>query len=311
MKISVIIPTLNRPEDLTVALESLVRQTYPPVEVFIVDQSEDARTRQAVEAIQAKHPSQASSFLYIYKKEKSGAWARNEGMDRMTGELVSFLDDDSELCDDYYEKVAGYFEKNPSWGGIGGSLIQEDMMKGMKSVFRSFLWRLFLISKRDGLMTASGFGYPIYERAIHQAVRVEMLHGCNMNFRTSVVGKDRFDEWFVGYSFREDAEFSYRLSRKAELWMVPDARLHHWESPSSRMDVDRLKRMEIRNYHFVFKKHKEKGRFSRFLFFYSLGGLLLIDLMEVLSRRNGSKTKKFKAGLSEAISLLKAKKTGA
>ena len=90
--------------------------------------------------------------------------------------------------------------------------------------------------------------------------------------------------------------------------MVPDARLHHWESPSNRLDVDRLKRMEFRNYHYVFAKHREKGFFSRFLFFYSLGGLLLIDLMEAISRRNESKSKKFKAGLSEAFSLMQEKK---
>ncbi len=308
LKLSVIIPTLNRPSDLTVALESLARQTRPPEEVFIMDQSENDDTRRTVEAIQAKYLSRAASFIYIHQKEKSCVRARNAGMEKITGDIVSFLDDDSEVRDNYYERIMDYFEKNPTWGGIGGSLIREDMLKGLKGWVRILLWKFFLISNRDGLMSRSGFGYPIYERPVQNVTRVEMLHGCNMNFRVSAVGQDRFDPWFLGYGFREDAEFSYRISKKAPLWMVPDAQLHHWESPSARLDVDHLKRMEIRNYHYVFRKHKEKGWLSRFLFFYSLGGLLLIDLMEVISRRTEAKLKKFKAGLSETLSISQTKK---
>ena len=42
LKISVVIPTLNRPKDLQVAVKSILDQTYPPSELIIVDHSIDS-----------------------------------------------------------------------------------------------------------------------------------------------------------------------------------------------------------------------------------------------------------------------------
>ncbi len=301
MNVSVMIVTLNRPQDLIVALDSLVRQTHVPKEVLVIDQSDDDKTHSAVLAIQAKYPAHAGMFHYFHLEEKSAVKARNFGMKRATADIVSFLDDDSELCGDYYEKILTYFSKNPSLGGLGGSLIRKDMLSGNKGVLRRFLWKIFLLNPGNGCMTLSGFGYPIYEKPVTKTTRVEMLHGCNMNFRQSVMGKELFDEWFTGYSFREDAEFCYRLSKITEIWVVPDARLYHHESPNNRLDIEKLKKMEIRNYRYVFEKHKKKGWWSWVFFFYSIGGILCIDFLEFLLSGDARKFKKFRAGIQAAF----------
>lgn len=305
MKISVIIPTLNRPQDLTVAMESLMRQTLFPEEILIVDQSDDDRTREAVRVIQTKHPAQAGIFKYFHRTEKSTARARNFGTGNVAGDIVSYLDDDVELLPDYYEKIACYLTDNPSWGGVSGNLIQEDLLRGAKGVLRRFLWKFFLLNTGDGRMTASGFGYPIYDRRVKHLTRVELFHGCNMNFRRRALGDERFDEWFVGYSYREDAEFSYRVSERAPLWMAPDARLYHHESAKNRLDHERLKNMEIRNYYYVFRKHKYRGWLSVGLFFYSLSGILLMDLLEYLMGFKRSKFLKLRAGIRSAFAIMR------
>ena len=305
MKISIIIPTLNRPGDLTVAMESLMRQTFLPEEILIVDQSEDGRTREAVRVIQAKYPAQAGIFKYFHRTEKSTARARNFGTDNAAGDTVSYLDDDVELLPDYYEKIVRYLTDNPSWGGVSGNLIQEDLLKGTKGALRRLLWKFFLLNNDDGRMTPSGFGYPIYDRPVKHCARVEMFHGCNMNFRRQALGDERFDEWFVGYSYREDAEFSYRVSEKAQLWMVPDARLYHHESTKNRLDHERLKHMEMRNCFYVYQKHRS-GRFmSKWLFRYSMTGLLVIDALERFFNPSDEKYKKFRASVSVYRELLK------
>lgn len=89
-------------------------------------------------------------------------------------------------------------------------------------------------------------------------MQVEMLSGCNMNFRKELLGNDKFDEWFTGYSYREDAEFSYRISRKTVLKMIPEARLYHNCSRSNRMNLEDQKILEIKNYYYVYKKHAKK-----------------------------------------------------
>ncbi len=286
LAVSVIIATLNRPEDLRRALTSLALQTGPVDQILVVDQSTDERTKNVVVEMKERYSPALKGISYHFLAERSAVKARNFGIKNSDFEIISFVDDDAELFPDYFEKVKKYFIKNPSLGALGGSVVYQKEPRGLKWVLRLVLFRFFLLNWGDGKMTASGFGYPIYERGIRKVTPVEMLHGCNMNFRRSAIGDERFDEWFTGYSFREDAEFSYRISRKSKVWMVPDAKLYHHESPSNRLDVENLKEMQIRNYYYVFKKHRRRSFFSKWFFFFSLSGLLLLDVLEFLSRRD-------------------------
>ena len=154
-------------------------------------------------------------------------------------------------------------------------------------------------------MTASGFGHPIYERLIDRVIQVDLLPGCNMNFRSECIEDEKFDEWFTGYSFREDVDFCYRISRKTFLNMIPDAKLYHHYSTGNRMDIGKLRKMEMRNNHYLFKKYKYKNRFSNLIFFYSLCGTVSIDLFEFLTSWNKLKFDKLRAGLSASFETLR------
>lgn len=288
---------MNRPDDLKAALGSLMGQTLFPDEVFIVDQSTDERTRQLVTEFQSSYPDKAGRLHYVYQEEKSLVKARNRGLSLVRGDLISFLDDDIVLFEDYYEKIKNYFERMPGLGGLSGNVLLPNGPKGIKWELRKALWAFFLLNDFKGGLTASGFGYPIYECEIPRQMSVQMLPGCNMNFRRSFVGDEIFDEWFKGYSFREDAEFSYRISLKAELIMVPDAKLYHNYSISNRLDAATLKKMEIRNYDYFFRKFK-KGVWAALLFRYSLLGIMMIDLLDVVFRPNGRNAQKFFAAAS-------------
>jgi glycosyltransferase involved in cell wall biosynthesis len=86
--VSVIVLTCDRPNMLRRALESLLGQTYPNVEVIVVDNGSGANTRVLVE-------SQASPVIYL--RAGSGAnvaSARNAGFQASSGIYVCFLDDD-------------------------------------------------------------------------------------------------------------------------------------------------------------------------------------------------------------------------
>lgn len=303
MRISVVIPTLNRAKDLKVALESILKQTAAPREVIVVDQSENPETRLLVEMMQRPFGSRIIDLIYIHQREKSLVKARNTGLAAAAWDIVSFLDDDISLMEDYFENVRETFESDPNIGGVSGNTLVEAPEVGFKWTLRQKLMRFFLLSGFDGRMTVSGFGFPIFEREISKVVDVEMLPGCNMNFRRDAIAGHRFDDWFSGYGYREDVDFSYRVSRSARLVMTPDARLYHYQSPVNRLDVASLKKMEIKNYLYLFKKHKDRGAFSKWLFAYSLFGLTLIDGIEFLSKRSRDKYNKFRATLSASISV--------
>ncbi|MDG6026080.1 MAG: glycosyltransferase [Candidatus Brocadia sp.] len=311
MNYSIIVPTCNRKEDLVKLIDSILNQTVLPAEIIIIDQSENDDTRKYLEGCKTHLLTMSNKINLIYRHQtkKSLVVARNEGIDIATGEIVSFLDDDVVLFEDYYEKVLNYFNADIKNGGVGGNIIVGNKAQDWKWKFRKALLRLFLINNFDGKVTISGFGYPLVKGEIDRSLQIEMLSGCNMNFRKELLKNDKFDEWFTGYSFREDAEFSYRISRKTVLKMIPEAKLYHNQSRSNRMNIQDQKVMEVKNYYYFYKKHTKKTTMSDFLFLYSLFGLSIIYFKEYLCSFNDEKYKQFKGFVEGIIKLLKYKNT--
>jgi glycosyltransferase involved in cell wall biosynthesis len=105
MYFSIIIPTCNRSDDLRRALESILIQTITPEEIIIIDQSDDQNTKRLFSTFDTKFKEKDIKGIYLYQQEKNSAMARNFGISKASGEIISFLDDDVILCDDYFEKI--------------------------------------------------------------------------------------------------------------------------------------------------------------------------------------------------------------
>lgn len=90
--VSIIIPTRNRSELVSRAIRSALDQTYPEIEVIVVDDGSDEAHLNRLMQIQ-------SPRLTIHKNEQNqgGPYSRNKGWMSCKGEYVIFLDDDDEL----------------------------------------------------------------------------------------------------------------------------------------------------------------------------------------------------------------------
>ncbi len=90
-KVSVIIPTYNRPQLINKAIKSVLDQTFHDLEVIVVDDGIEKRAEAIVSAI-------ADERIRYIKNPVSlgGGGARNEGVRHATGEFVAFLDDDDQ-----------------------------------------------------------------------------------------------------------------------------------------------------------------------------------------------------------------------
>lgn len=90
------VATFRRDRELRNALDSLVGQTYSPLEVIVVDDNADPEWNAAVRAaIEAVQPSVPGSIVCLRNAIHSGsAGTRNAGIAAATGEYVTFLDDD-------------------------------------------------------------------------------------------------------------------------------------------------------------------------------------------------------------------------
>jgi GT2 family glycosyltransferase len=260
-----------------------VRQAKLPDEIIVVDQSENTLTRELVRSFEGLNKDLGMNFIWHYQKDKGSAKARNEGFRLSKGDIVCFTDDDIILDRDYLKNIVNYFSLHPEVGCIGGNVRVINVPKGLKGFARDLLSRIFLISFFDGKMTPSGFGFPIFLKEIDKPLQVDLIAGYSMNFRRGVFLKNQFDEWFTGYSFREDVELSYRVSLETKIFMIPDARFEHHHSRLNRIDPMGLKSMQFRNYHYIFNKHKNTSIMRGILFGYSILGILFIDLLEWLS----------------------------
>lgn len=96
LKVSVIVATYRRKETLEKALQSLVAQTYPYIEIIVIDDNANSEWNTQVEKIvNSIKISNDYKIIYIKNKSNKGsAETRNTGIKQATGEYVTFLDDD-------------------------------------------------------------------------------------------------------------------------------------------------------------------------------------------------------------------------
>ena len=92
-KISVVIPTYNRADKVLSAIESVLSQTYPDLEVIVVDDGSTDDTGQVLgEAF-------GHRIRYYAQPNQGASVARNKGISEARGEWIAFLD-----SDDFWEK---------------------------------------------------------------------------------------------------------------------------------------------------------------------------------------------------------------
>lgn len=101
MKVSVIIATYRRDETLIRAIASVKNQTYPDVEIIVVDDNADPKWNTVVEHIVKSF----DGITYIKNEQNCGsAKTRNIGIFAATGEYITFLDDDDEYLPEKIER---------------------------------------------------------------------------------------------------------------------------------------------------------------------------------------------------------------
>lgn len=100
--ISVIIPMYNAEKYIERCLQSVMNQTYPHIEIIVVDDGSTDRCGMIVQTL-AKNP---NNRLKYFRKQNSGVSAtRNYGLEKTTGDYFAFVDADDWIAPDMYEKM--------------------------------------------------------------------------------------------------------------------------------------------------------------------------------------------------------------
>lgn len=97
MRVSIIVPLYNTEKDISACLDSILAQTYPHIEVIIVNDASTDNSRAIVSSYIEKNSSQCEIIVMDHESNKGASAARNTGIDAATGEYILFLDSDDRL----------------------------------------------------------------------------------------------------------------------------------------------------------------------------------------------------------------------
>jgi glycosyltransferase involved in cell wall biosynthesis len=102
--VSTIIPVFNRPSAVVRAVDSVLAQTYRPIEILIVDDGSSDDTPQVLAELQAAHPGE----IQVLTQSNAGPGAaRERGRQAARGEFIQYLDsDDWLLANKFVDQVA-------------------------------------------------------------------------------------------------------------------------------------------------------------------------------------------------------------
>ena len=268
--ISVVVSTKDRSQQVKRLMESLDKQTQLPDELIIVDASEDNQTYQLIDK---KNPH--SNYLIKYIKTEPGLTRqRNIGIREAKGKYVFFFDDDVVLDSDYIRIIMETFShlQGVQLGGLTGRIVN---IEERPELWETILKMVFFLSDLgDGKIKLSGFpSLRIDEKASY----VGFLSGCNMVYPKAIFSEFMFDENLTGYSYMEDVDLSYRVSKKYRLYYQPKAKLKHLSTTYKSVDSRSLRRIMVRNHYYLFRKNLPKDLPHLFAFAMSIVGLLLYN----------------------------------
>jgi len=116
--ISVIIPVYNDPERIEIALNALLKQTYPQplFEIIAIDNASTDTTPKIIESFCTRYPNLIK--MAVESKIQSSYAARNQGIKQAKGDVLAFIDSDCIPDAKWIETGSNALQKeNASCGG--------------------------------------------------------------------------------------------------------------------------------------------------------------------------------------------------
>jgi GT2 family glycosyltransferase len=315
MKFSLIICTYMRPRPLLQLLQSVAEQTVYPDEILIVDGSTNTETELVLKENQFKN----LNYFLVSSENRGLTKQRNFGIERVGNsiEIVCFLDDDTVLEKDYFEKLLQTYTTNPEALGVGGYICNETQWEEVSENYNSKTdefyfdgWKRkdgsrFVLRKKLGLDSdvAPGFS-PLFShgRSVgflppsNKIYEVEQLMGGVSSFRKKVFETLKFSTYFGGYGLYEDADFTLRVAKIGKLYLNTTAKLNHYHATSGRPNQYQYGKMVVRNGWYVWRVKNPKPSFDA-----KIKWNLITILLTIIRFSNTFTSSKKKQAFTESI----------
>lgn len=105
--VSVIIPCFNCEKTIEATIESVLNQSYPKIEIILIDDGSNDNTLTTLQEIEAKD----KRIKVLHQENKGVSMTRNNGIENSTGEYVVFIDSDDLIHKDYIKYLFDVINK--------------------------------------------------------------------------------------------------------------------------------------------------------------------------------------------------------
>ena len=213
IEISAIISTYNRAHFLTGLFDSILAQNIDinRYEIVIVNNNCTDNTEELCYKFISENPD--LHITYCIETNQGLSFGRNRGIKEAKGEVITFLDDDAIITENFFEETINFFHRKSHVNAIGGKILLK-YLKEKPNWYNPFMASLL-----------GYFNYGDQEKIFTN----DYFKGSNMSFRRSLFEK------YEGFNTRlgrvgknlmgnEEKELFYRLkSYGEEMWYVPSA----------------------------------------------------------------------------------------
>ncbi|MGI9916053.1 glycosyltransferase family A protein [Vibrio owensii] len=113
--VSIITPCYNGEKYIGRFLESVIAQTYAPIELILINDGSTDRTEDIINSYKELLSIHSIDLRYVFMRNSGQAAAINEGLKLFSGEYLTWPDSDDVLTHDSIEKKVAFLEANDEY----------------------------------------------------------------------------------------------------------------------------------------------------------------------------------------------------
>lgn len=287
LPISALVPTRNRATVFKQTLKSLAQQSCQPIEMIVVDGSEDSQTEQLCKS----EISGLRTKVKYYQATKNGAAIqRNQAMSHATQQFIWLMDDDILLEPNCLFLLWTALQSDSKLGGVNAMIMNQRYLPPgqISRILFEFLHGRSETSYAGKCIGPALNLLPEDRDDLPDVVPVEWLNTTCTLYRRKSLPDPLFPSNFVGYSLMEDVTLSLTVGKQWKLANARTARIFHDSQPGDhKNNPGVLAKMELVNRHFVMTQILERKKLPDY---FKLFVLQLFEIAALLQTWKGWKS---------------------
>lgn len=257
LKYSIIMPTWNRINVIDEAIKSVLNQNYHNWELIIVD---DHSTDGTVEYLETKYCTyiKKNKIKIFINPNKGVSFARNFGLRKISGDVVTYLDSDNTWSQQYLEEINTKYTLSPEIETVytaikvinkdTNKIFIRDVCYDRKSIFKQNFIDLNIFSHRSSLLLKYGLFNTVMNRLVDYELIIRYTRIKEPYYINKALATYIFDKNNNQISHIESYEFNSKVFKelnKLELKKYGLLTKDNYLSIQEKIDINKKKNKQL------------------------------------------------------------------